>query len=232
MTASPTPSPSAHLAGHWAWCEVPGATADTRFDRWTAPVPAQPVARPCRRDRRRRDRRARRDAPADDLPPRRSRTARSGRARRGAVPRQPARRLRRASRTENDAATGARPRTRRGGAAAPPAGRRPGRRHPRRHGVLAEPLVHGAVPAPALGRELSGPDARPARRVPGDGPGCRSRVRGARRRDPGGPDRRAGSCRARRIGGSGLRRGVRVLPDTDDRRAGPVFSPGFDPGDA
>ena len=183
-------------------------------------------------DRGRRDGRARWVAAADDLPPWRSRTARSGGPRRGALPREPARRVRRASRTADDAAAGDRPRTRCGGAAASPAGRRPGRRDPRRNGLLAEPVVHRAVPASAVGRELSGPDARAARRVPRDGSRCRGRVRRARRRDPGGPDRRAGGGRARRIGRSGVRDGVRLLPDADECRAGPVFGARFDPRDA
>src|SRR5215212_2007666 len=94
-TASPTPSPSAHLAGHWAWCEVPGATADTRFDRWAAPACADHVARPRRGRRRRGDERAGRGAAADDLAARWARTAWSGGPRRDTVPRKPSRDLRR-----------------------------------------------------------------------------------------------------------------------------------------
>ena len=198
-TASPPPSPSAHLAGRIGRVlRCPGATADARFDRGATPDLAQPVARPGRRDRVRRVGRAGVEPAAHDRAPRRPGAARPGGPLGGTVPDQPAERVRRPARAAVHPPI--RPSSwRRCGLAGGIAGGsgRPDHRA-RRVRVLDQHLVQFAVPAPLLGRDVSGPDARPGRRVPGDGPGGRGRGRGPRRRGDRRPARWSNGGRARR----------------------------------
>ena len=230
-TAIPTPSPTAHLAGH---------AGDSRY------VVSRPSLSPSAHRREvgrnlaldltgavgcRRQPRARGVAAADDRTSRRPGSHRPRGPRRCAVHREPPGGVRRPRRATFRAPDGGDPHRRCGVAAV--AVRPP---HPTRHGrgrdrLLGQPVDEQPVPAPTLGRHVSGPPARSDRRVAGHGSLRRDGDRLTRRRDHRRPDRRAGGDRPRGPRWRGLRDRLHGSARAGRRRTAPLHGPRLHPFD-